>query len=218
MKTTISNLNSHISILNSRINELASSISTALLNKNRISAISHLRSKKLAEKSLQQRTDTLIQLEEVYYKIQQAHDQVDIVRVMSTSANTLRDLNTQVGGLEKVEDVVEDLRMEMENADEVSGVLRGDANTSGAAIDEDELQEEVEAMDKEERMKESEKETERRLAELEDFEALQNTKSKNSKIGSPTDSNHLENDVRGLSITEGGGDDGSREEGAMYSR
>lgn len=216
MKTTISNLNAHITLLDNRVNELASSIQTALLRKNRISALSHLRSKKIAEKSLQQRSDTLIQLEEIYSKIQQAHDQVDIVRVMSASANTLHNLNAQVGGLEKVEGVVGDLRAEMENVEEVGGVLREDAVPSGVEIDEDELQEEVEAMDKEERAKQDEKETRRRLAELEDFEALQDTKTKNAEKRPQMD---LEDDLQRLSVTGNGEDDSRKEkENAMFSR
>ena len=65
-----------------------------------MSALAALRSKKLNETALAQRTETLSQLEEVYSKVEQAADQVAIVRVMEASAGVLRNLHAEVGGVE----------------------------------------------------------------------------------------------------------------------
>jgi len=138
---------------------------TALNNQNRISALSALRSRKLGEQNLKQRLDTLAQLEEVYSKIEQAADQVEIVRVMEASAGVLRGLHAQVGGLEKVEDIVDELREEMSNVDEIGNVI----NATGPDIDEAAIDEELEAMEIRECQAKEEQEAEltrQRLKEL----------------------------------------------------
>ena len=71
--------------LETKIAELNTTAKTALGNKNRISALAAVRSKKLAEHNLQRRLDTLVQLEEVYSKIEQATDQVEYVQVIEAS-------------------------------------------------------------------------------------------------------------------------------------
>src|SRR5436190_715737 len=85
LKTLFGNLRTQVANLDDKINELGIAIQNAINNKNRILALSTLRSKKLAERNLKQRSDTLIQLEDVYTKIEQAADQVDIVQVMEAS-------------------------------------------------------------------------------------------------------------------------------------
>lgn len=138
-----------------------------------MSALSALRSKKLAEKNLEQRSDTLHKLEEVYTRIEQAVDQVEIVRVMDASAEVLRSLNKKVGGVENVENVIERLQEEMGKVDEVGKLLEEPLNAS-AVVDEDEIDDELEALEQEERREREEKEAEvtrRRLQELEKLEA-----------------------------------------------
>jgi len=92
---------------------------------------------------------------------------VAIVSAMSASANVLKSLHAEVGGTEGVEEVVDRLRDEMENVDEVGRVLN-EANTS--KVDEEDVDEEFAAMeraDKEKREKEEAERTAARLAELE---------------------------------------------------
>ena len=154
-----------ISSLETKIKEYTLAAQNSLNNKNRVLALSALRSKKLAEQNLKQRSDTLLQLDEIYAKLEQAADQVDIVRVMQDSTAALRTLHAQIGGVENVEDVVEELRKEMENVDEVNNIISEPAQV----IDEEELDDELEAMENAEREAEEMKEAEatrRRLAEL----------------------------------------------------
>ncbi|EEQ31054.1 SNF7 family protein [Microsporum canis CBS 113480] len=166
LKTTIARLTLQVTTLGEKIKELTASAQNALASKNRILALSSLRLRKLAERNLQQRTDTLWQLEEIYSKVEQAATQVDIVRVMQASTGALRQLNSQLGGVDKVEDVVEELRKEMDNVDELGGVM----NEAGPVIDETELDDELQELEDQEREAREEKETEetrQRLAELE---------------------------------------------------
>jgi charged multivesicular body protein 7 len=168
LKSLISALANQCTTLSTRITTLAATASSSVRAGNRISALSALRSKKLAEKNLQQRSDTLHQLEEVFTRIEQAVDQIEIVKVMDASAGILRSLNKEIGGVENVENVVERLQEEMGKADEVGKVLEEPLNP-GAVVDEGEIDEELEAMEEEDRREREEREAEatrKRLQEL----------------------------------------------------
>ncbi|KND91626.1 Uncharacterized protein TOPH_03728 [Tolypocladium ophioglossoides CBS 100239] len=140
-------------LLNSRIDELNREVKSATLRKNRVTALATLKSKKLAESSLSQRFATLHQLEEVAAKIEQASDQVQLVKIMESSAGVLRNLNCQVGGATKVDSVMNRLREQVNDTDEVTAIL---AESTGATVDEGEIDEELEALEREERDKEVE--------------------------------------------------------------
>lgn len=166
IRTLIATMSKQVEGLERKIDELNSAAKTALANKNRISALSAVRSKKLAEHNLKQRLDTLHQLEEIYSKIEQATDQVEIVSVVEASTGVLRGLHAQLGGVERVEDVVEGLREEMSKVDEVGSII----NEAGPVIDEAEIDDEMEALERAEQQTKEDAEAEatrRRLAQLE---------------------------------------------------
>lgn len=150
IRTLLSSLEPQIQQLMARVSELEKTAKEAVASKNLTTAKSALRQKKLADTKLQQRTATLSQLEEVYAKIEQAADQVEMVRVMEASSQTLKSLNKQTGGVEKVQDVMEGLRDEMMNVDEI-GLAINDVNAG--EIDEGEVEDELEALEKVEREK-----------------------------------------------------------------
>lgn len=113
-------------------------------NQLRSKALRALRSKKAIEGTLAQRLDTLTILEGIYGKIEQATDQIALVSVVKTSTAVLRDLNFQIGKIENVEDMMENLRDEMTRVDEVSKVI-GDAG-QGDVVDENAIDGELESM------------------------------------------------------------------------
>lgn len=169
LKTLISSLESRVTSLNARINTCQVSAQSAVQSKNKNAALSALRSKKLAERNAQQTTDALNQLEEIYAKIAQASDQVQIVQVMQSSAQTLKSLNQRVGGVEKVDTIMDDLREQMGQTNEVNQVLQ-EPLSAIATVDEAEVDDELEALEREERAKEEKRQestTRARLAELE---------------------------------------------------
>lgn len=155
--------------LEMKIAELTLTAKNALNNKNRISALSAVRSKKLAEHNLQRRLETLVQLEEVYSKIEQATGQVEYVSVMEASTGVLRGLNTQVGDAGKIDEVVDELREEMSKVDEVGSIM----SEAGPQIDESEIDDELEALghkDQEAKEEEEAEETRRKLTELDSLD------------------------------------------------
>lgn len=165
----MSTISKQVETLEEKITELTSTAKAALGKKNRILALSAVRSKKLVEHNLKQRLDTLIQLEEVYSKIEQATDQVEYVKVMEASTGVLRGLHTQIGGAEKVENVVDDLREEMAKTDEIGNLM----NEAGPVIDEGEIDEELENLESKEREVEEEKEAEETRNKLAELDSLQ---------------------------------------------
>ena len=168
LKIVIADMNSQIALLGRRISKLSETARAAVENKNTISARAALRSKKLNETLLAQRTEALLQLEEIYGKIEQAADQVAIIRVMEASAGVLRSMNAEAGGIEKVEDLVEILRDEMSKVDEVSNAINASSHESVAG-EEDGIDEELESLERQAKSAQEEKEaqlTAERLASI----------------------------------------------------
>lgn len=168
LKTIIADLNLQITALDVRIKTLSEKAQTAVKAKNRITALAALKSRKATETTLAQRYDALSQLEGVYGKIEQASDQVAVFRVMEASTGVLQILHAQVGGVERVEDVVEGLRIQMSKVDEIGQVME-EAGRGEAVVDDDAVDEELKALEQQDRLEREEKEAEKtrqRLAEL----------------------------------------------------
>lgn len=188
-------LSHQTAVLSRRVEELAAAAKDAVVRKNRVAALAALKSKKLAESSLERRFATLSQLEEVAAKIEQAADHVQLVRVMATSADALRSLNEQVGGADRVEDVVDHLREQMGAVDEVGSILA--ESGSAAAVDEAEVDDELAALESEEREKEerarlareeaerAKKEAERAAKEAEAHKEAEETKRRLEAVEAP---------------------------------
>jgi charged multivesicular body protein 7 len=163
LKELLASLTHQTALLSKRIDVLAAQAKQAVAKNNRVAALAALRSKKLAESTLERRFATVNQLEEVVARIEQAADNVQLVRVMEASGEALRSLHAQVGGAERVEEVVDRLREQMAAADEVGSILAESAGT--VVVDEVEIDDELAALEGEERRKAEEAERARREAE-----------------------------------------------------
>lgn len=188
LQTLIANLTAQISNLTVRIATLQNKAQTSVKAGNKASALSALRSKKLADRGLQTRTDTLHQLEEVYVKIEAAADQVEVVTAMAASAGVLKTLNNRVGGVARVEDVLESLRDEMGKVDEVSGVM-AEPLDGRAVLDEGEVDDELEVLEREERARKEEKLQETSMKEAREAEL---TRTRLAELDKPDDKVRLD--------------------------
>lgn len=214
LKTLIVNLEGQISSISEKVDRLAQQAKDAVARKNTVAAKSALRSKKLAESHLTKQLAVFGQLEEVYTKIEQAADQVELVRIMEGSTGVLKSLNKEVGGIERVDDVVDQLKEEMIKVDEVGGVI---AEVGQAvAIDEGEVDDELEAMEAQEKEKEAvekqareqwekveAQETKRKFQELEKMEkdarvADESREKKQKEKERPLQERELEESIQGL--------------------
>ncbi len=163
-------------MLSRRVDELSAVARKCVTAKNKAAAMAALRSKKLAEIMLTQRSENLGKLDTILSSIRQAADQIEMVKVMEASTWVLKSLHKQIGSVEKVGAVVESMRNEMAQVDEVGQVINELGSVTGE--DEVEVDEEFEAMEREEaekRTKNEEAETARRLATLDEVEARGNT-------------------------------------------
>ncbi|PHH60833.1 hypothetical protein CDD81_1130 [Ophiocordyceps australis] len=143
IKELTAHLRHQVSLLNTRIGQLAQEARDAISYKNRVSALAALKSKKLAESSLAQRYASLSQVEEVASKIEQASDQVQLVKIMESSAGVLEHLNSKIGGVDRVEGIMDQLRDQVSDTDEVAAIL---AESTTATIDEGEINDELEEL------------------------------------------------------------------------
>ena len=180
LKSLIASLETQIAGLEARIVALQVKAQASVKSGNKAAALSALRSKKLADKSLQQRTDTLQQLEQVYTSIEQAADQVQIVQAMEASAGVLKGLNKRVGGVESVEDVVENLREEMGKVEEVGQVLQEPLDGK-VVLDEADVDDELEAMEKEEGEAKEAREAEATRKRLAEIDQVKKTKEREER-------------------------------------
>lgn len=169
LKSLMYDVNEQIGSLETRIAFLQERGQKAVEIKNRSLALTALKSKKAAESVLARRTDTLFQLEEIYGKIGQASDQITTIRVMKGSAEVLRGLNAKVGTTQDVEDVLDNLKEEMGKVEDVGTVIN-QAGQETNAVDDDEVDEELNALMRESQTREEKKaaeEIKRTLASIE---------------------------------------------------
>ncbi|RMZ92458.1 hypothetical protein DV736_g255, partial [Chaetothyriales sp. CBS 134916] len=165
LKQLISSLSAQCATLESTISTQQSRAASFVSQKNKTSALGALRSKKRAEEALAQRTATLQQLEDVYHSIEQAADHISIVETLQSSATTLKALNKKVGSVDRVEDIIYELRQQIGKADEVSVVLQEPLREDDV-VGEVEIDDELAAMEREEQVGQDKRladETERRL-------------------------------------------------------
>lgn len=193
LKELMESLKHQTNLLNTRIEELAASAKEAVTRKNRLAALAALKSKKIAEASLTTRYATLNQLEEVAAKIEQAADNIQLVKVMEASAGALQSLNAQVGSAERVDSVMDHLREQMSATDEVGAIL---AESTGAVVDEGEIDDELEAMEMQERQKEEEErlkkeEAERKVKEAQEAKEAEEAQKKLNELPAVPDETEL---------------------------
>ncbi|GKT47419.1 uncharacterized protein ColSpa_07600 [Colletotrichum spaethianum] len=151
LKELIADMKEQTELLMRRVDDLTAAAKEAVSKKNKVAALAALKSKKITEASLEKRFATLNQLEDVASRIQEARDNVQLVKVMEASAGALKGLNEKVGGADRVGDVVDRLREQMGEVDEVGKII---SEAGAAPVDEFEVDDELEAMEREEREKE----------------------------------------------------------------
>jgi charged multivesicular body protein 7 len=169
LRDTLASINAQIPPLMEKITLADAAAREAVSTKQIVRAKAALRSKKLAETTLAQRSDVALQLESVYTKLQEAADQVEIVEAMRAGATALKSLNEKVGGAEGVQGVVDAVNEQMGVAEEISGII----NEGGQGLDEGEIDEELEELERVEREKQERIEAERTAKRLEELEEVE---------------------------------------------
>ncbi|KAH9882165.1 hypothetical protein J1614_001337 [Plenodomus biglobosus] len=144
LRDTLANINAQLLPLMEKIAHADAAAREAVAAKQMARAKAALRAKKLAEGTLAHRTEIAHQLETVYNDLQQAADQVEIVEAMRAGAAALKSLNEKVGGAEGVQGVVDAVNEQMAFTEEISNII----NENSQPIDEMEIDDELEALEK----------------------------------------------------------------------
>ncbi|KAL8750120.1 MAG: hypothetical protein Q9199_007273 [Rusavskia elegans] len=176
LKSLIEDIGRQVRALEAQIANSREKSQQAVETKNRPSALAALRSKKSAESVLAQRMDTLFQLEQVLGSIQQASDQVAMVRVMKDSAGVLRGLNAKVGSAHDVENALESLKEEMGMVEDIGSVI-SEAGQEINVADENEIDEELDALLRQKEKAEEEEAVESTKQRLADVQTEDNTEA-----------------------------------------
>ncbi|KAL8782512.1 MAG: hypothetical protein Q9213_005315 [Squamulea squamosa] len=170
LKSLIEHIGKQVRALEAQIASSNEKSQRAIESKNRPSALAALRSKKSAETVLSQRMATLFQLEQVLESIQQASDQVAMVRIMKDSAGVLRGLNAKIGSAEDVENTLDGLKEEIGKVEDIDSVI-SEAGQEANVADDHEIDEELDALL---RQKEAEEEEEAAESTKQKLAGLQN--------------------------------------------
>lgn len=149
LKALVSSFHSQIDLLVTKVSECNAKAHTALADNNKILALVALKSRKIAESTLQARAKVLGQIEPVLASIEQAADNVELVTQLQRSAKVLKMLNKQTGGVEDVEEVIDALNKQMDVVEGVTRVI----GKAGAKVDDDEVEGELKELLKEEERK-----------------------------------------------------------------
>ncbi|KAK6531235.1 hypothetical protein TWF281_008058 [Arthrobotrys megalospora] len=173
LKHLILTQNLKVDALSSKITALQNKAKQAVLAKNKITALSALKSKKMTEEHLQTVTNSLASLESVLLKIEQAVDNAALIDTLEQGSKVLAGLNKVTGGVERVEKVMDELQEQMDETDEISRIVTEPGTAKLDEIEGD-VQEEFDMLIKEEKERERKLEEEkRRKAEEEDAKLLE---------------------------------------------
>ncbi|KAI0022501.1 Snf7-domain-containing protein [Xylariomycetidae sp. FL0641] len=203
LKELTTDLTRQADALSARVDALAAQAQDAVRRKNLTAARSALSARKRTEAALATRHATLAQLEAVAEKLQQAADHVALVRVLEASGGALRSLNARVGGADRVDAVLDGLREQMGEVDEVGEILAA-AQDGGKPVDEEEVEDEFEALVAEERRKEEEKEAkEKRETEEKEAEETRRKLAELERLGPVPAGGKEKEEEKGVTATAG---------------
>ena len=116
--------------------------------KNKRVAIAALKRKKRLEKQLQQIDNTLSTIEFQREAIENASTNIEAVKALDYGRKALSAAHKQLD-VDDVNDLMDDISEEMQNANEISEALSGMGGAFGDDIDEDELNAELEELEQE---------------------------------------------------------------------
>ena len=171
VKSLIYELSETTSSIEAEIDKLTKEAQAAVLTNNRNAALRYLRSRKVQEKLLKQRSSVLTQLEDVYRGIEEAATNIDIMEALKAGTASLRHYNKESGGVETVESILQEVNEEITKTDEIGTVITENPG-SNQVYDEVEIDAELASLSAEEKQVEDSR-TAEDLAHK--FEALERT-------------------------------------------
>ena len=193
LKSLMAELNVQLERTTVKMQDLSTRARVAITQQNKTSALASLRLKKLQETTFARRSETLVLLEDIFSKIVDVADQVEIVKVMKASSQMLKRFHAEIGGIDNVEAVIEELREEMTKANEINSIINN--ISEGSDLDETAIDEELNALIKDAAFKNEwgvAQKTKRKLALLDKLPLQQITNTTIPESLGPTDNKTTE--------------------------
>ncbi|CCH59729.1 hypothetical protein TBLA_0B09140 [Henningerozyma blattae CBS 6284] len=154
-KKAIVELREHINLLTKKQNHLQTQIDNqttqikAYLNKGqKLQAKNSLKRRKIFENQLEKLNGQIDSLEQQLFSIESANLNLETMRAMKQGANAMKSIHKGMD-IDKVDDTMDDIREQVELGEEISDAISRPLFTNGLSndlIDEDELDNELEAL------------------------------------------------------------------------
>ncbi|KAK9484152.1 hypothetical protein V1527DRAFT_427918 [Lipomyces starkeyi] len=106
-------------------------------------ARNELRKAKLAESTVQKSIEYKLQMETLLENIENAHSNLEISKIMESSLPVLEQLNKRIGGIDKVSDIVDRLREQTEETEQIGRAI---CEVSAGEVDDDEIVDEFDRL------------------------------------------------------------------------
>ncbi|KAI5820973.1 Snf7-domain-containing protein [Pyronema omphalodes] len=162
LKGTLLGIKRRVEELEEDVERCTATAKLAVDRGNKVKAMAALRSRKTVEKALEEKTKAMITVEDVLAGLRSAQDNVELLEVLEKSGKAMASLNKELGGTERVDRIMEGLREERENVEEVNRVLA----EAGDVMDEEGVEEELEAMLKDVKEEEAAEKRRKTLEEM----------------------------------------------------
>jgi charged multivesicular body protein 7 len=139
IKATVKTLEEKNKELQCKIDSISTKLKQSLTDKsNKELSLNLLKSKKIAEQSLNKQLVSLTQLESVLYKIDESSSNLQLLNALEKGSVLLKGLNAQFGGVDRVESIMDELEEEKYEADQIADQL----NRLNTTVDDEEVEEE----------------------------------------------------------------------------
>ncbi|AOW03858.1 YALI0D09999p [Yarrowia lipolytica CLIB122] len=151
LKQTMNDIQTKITTIETRIEECTKEAKRYLQNKNKNTALSYLKMRKLNEKSLENASSSLVKLEEVMLAIDSAVTSQQVVGQLESSSELIKRINKEIGGAERVNKVMDEFDEQKSLSREIQDALEQDN------VPEEEIDDELALMEAQEMAKKGEK-------------------------------------------------------------
>jgi charged multivesicular body protein 7 len=139
IKATVQTLQEKNKELQFKIDSISTKLRQSLTDKsNKELSLNLLKSKKIAEQSLNKQLVSLTQLESVLYKIDESSSNLQLLNALEKGSVVQKGLNAQFGGVDRVESIMDELEEEKYEADKIADQL----NRLNTTVDDEEVEEE----------------------------------------------------------------------------
>ncbi|OLL22338.1 hypothetical protein NEOLI_002517, partial [Neolecta irregularis DAH-3] len=123
LKNTQLLLHAQIDSLVEQLDRHAAKARLAVAKQQKTLALACLRSRRSVDAALLKRTDALDHIDTVLLKIEQALANVELVKAVETGTLVLENIMAQIGGIERVQDVMDQAKMGIDDVDEMGRVI-----------------------------------------------------------------------------------------------